>query len=226
MDVLQGEDAPDVIEVGNTQVAKYAQSGGLSDLTLTSMRDLGSEVAAGPRAAREHRRRPVRNSWYAANRIVIYNKELFAQAGITTPPKTREEWIEDTEKLNSSGSQGIYLAGQNWYVLAGFIWDEGGDLAERNGGEWEGPSARPPRSGNGFLQGTPGLGGGPKNADEEKPRSPRSSRGVMLPRSSMCREVPPSLSSRTPNSRESSATSPFRARPRRRPAPYSPAARI
>ncbi len=34
-------DAPDVIEVGNTQVAQYVDGGGLSDLTLESMRDWG-----------------------------------------------------------------------------------------------------------------------------------------------------------------------------------------
>ena len=37
---IGGDDAPDVIEVGNTQVAQYAESGDLRDLTL--------EVGAGP----------------------------------------------------------------------------------------------------------------------------------------------------------------------------------
>ncbi|MFD9634910.1 extracellular solute-binding protein, partial [Streptomyces violascens] len=40
---LKSGDAPDVIEVGNTQVAQYAQSGQLRDLTLESLRDLGGE---------------------------------------------------------------------------------------------------------------------------------------------------------------------------------------
>jgi N,N'-diacetylchitobiose transport system substrate-binding protein len=29
--------------------------------------------------------------WYAANRVVIYRKDLFARAGITEPPKTRDQ---------------------------------------------------------------------------------------------------------------------------------------
>ncbi|MEV7522581.1 hypothetical protein, partial [Streptomyces sp. NPDC091371] len=35
------------------------------------------------------------------------------------------------QKLDKGDQQGIYLAGQNWYVLAGFVWDEGGELALR-----------------------------------------------------------------------------------------------
>jgi N,N'-diacetylchitobiose transport system substrate-binding protein len=170
-DVLRSDDAPDVIEVGNTQVAQYAQSGGLSDLTLVSMRDLGSEEWL-PGLAEPGSIDGVQYGipWYAANRVVIYNKELFAQAGIETPPKTREQWTEDSEKLNTNGNQGIYLAGQNWYVLAGFIWDEGGELADENGGDWVGALDTPAAlKGMDFYKKLQALGDGPRDADEEKP---------------------------------------------------------
>ncbi|MGC5413090.1 extracellular solute-binding protein, partial [Streptomyces sp. DT225] len=75
---------------------------------------------------------------YAANRVVIYNKDIFEDAGIKNPPKTRAQWITDTRKLNRDGIQGMYLPGQNWYVLAGFIWDEGGQPASDEEGDWEG----------------------------------------------------------------------------------------
>lgn len=139
LSALEGDDAPDVIEVGNTQVAQYAESGGLRDLTLESMRDLGSEDWL-PGLAQPGSINGVQYGipWYAANRVVIYNKEIFEEAGIDSVPKTREEWIAASEKLNSAGNQGIYLVGQNWYVLIGFIWDEGGELADENGGDWQG----------------------------------------------------------------------------------------
>lgn len=171
LDALSGKDTPDVIEVGNTQVATYAQTGNLRDLTLESMRDLGSEDWI-PGLAEPGSIGGVQYGipWYAANRVVIYNTDLFEEAGIKTPPKTRDEWIEDTEKLNRDGNQGMYLPGQNWYVLSGFIWDEGGELASDKEGDWRGELDTPAAlRGMDFYSRLQALGDGPKDADEEKP---------------------------------------------------------
>lgn len=171
IDALGGKDTPDVIEVGNTQVAQYAQSGGLRDLTLESMRDLGSEDWL-PGLAEPGSIGGVQYGipWYAANRVVIYNKDLFEQAGIKSPPKTRTQWIADSERLNRDGNQGMYLPGQNWYVLAGFIWDEKGELASEKAGDWQGTLDTPGAlKGMEFYQDLQALGDGPKDADEEKP---------------------------------------------------------
>ncbi|MEU3225593.1 extracellular solute-binding protein [Streptomyces sp. NPDC006976] len=171
LEALGGKDTPDVIEVGNTQVAQYAASGNLRDLTLESMRDLGSEDWL-PGLAEPGSIGGVQYGipWYAANRVVIYNKDLFEDAGIKNPPKTRAEWIEDSEKLNRDGNQGMYLPGQNWYVLAGFIWDEGGQLASDEEGDWQGALDTPAAlRGMQFYSQLQALGEGPKDADEEKP---------------------------------------------------------
>ncbi|MFF4243166.1 extracellular solute-binding protein [Streptomyces sp. NPDC001822] len=168
---LDGDDAPDVIEVGNTQVAQYAETGELRDLTLESMRDLGGEdwlpgLAEPGKVGGGQYGIP----WYAANRVVIYNKELFAQAGITDLPETREEWLDVSEKLDTATEQGVYLAGQNWYVLAGFIWDEGGELADDGGGDWQGALDSPAAlRGMDFYKRLQAYGDGPKDADEQTP---------------------------------------------------------
>ncbi|MER8069837.1 extracellular solute-binding protein [Streptomyces sp. NPDC094034] len=171
MTALDGEDAPDVIEVGNTQVAQYAESGNLRDLTLESVRDLGSEDwLPGLAQPGSINGAQFGIPWYAANRVVIYNKDLFALAGIEEPPKTREQWLDDTAELNRGGNQGIYLAGQDWYTLAGFIWDEGGELAVESAGEWQGAIHTPAAlRGMDFYKDLQSLGNGPKNSDEAKP---------------------------------------------------------
>ncbi|MFF4345953.1 extracellular solute-binding protein [Streptomyces sp. NPDC001530] len=168
----QDKGAPDVIEVGNTQVAQYVDGGGLSDLTLESMRDWGvNDWLPGLAEPGRFGARQFGIPWYAANRVVIYRKDLFARAGIKQPPKTREQWITDTERLNSQGNQGIYLAGQDWYTLAGFIWDEGGDLAKKSSAAtWEGTLQTPAAlRGMDFYRRLQALGDGPVNADEEHP---------------------------------------------------------
>ncbi|MEV0844395.1 extracellular solute-binding protein [Streptomyces sp. NPDC049954] len=164
-------DVPDVIEVGNTQVAQYVDQGGLYDLTLESMRDLGMEDwIPGLAEPGQFNGSQYGIPWYAANRVVIYNKELFEAAGIKMTPKTREEWVHDTELLNRDGHQGIYLAGQDWYTLSGFVWDEGGDIAKGSGGLWKGSLDTPQAlAGMAFYKQLQALGKGPKDADEENP---------------------------------------------------------
>ncbi|MFF0473599.1 extracellular solute-binding protein [Streptomyces sp. NPDC004284] len=170
-EAIQGSGGPDVIEVGNTQVAQYADTDKLFDLTLESVRDLGREdwlpglAEPGSISGSQYG-----IPWYAANRIVIYNKDLFEEAGIDKPPATRDEWLDDTEKLDKDGSQGIYLAGQDWYTLAGFVWDEGGELAVDRGGQWTGALDSPAaQRGMAFYKKLQALGRGPKNADEQTP---------------------------------------------------------
>jgi N,N'-diacetylchitobiose transport system substrate-binding protein len=165
------KDAPDVIEVGNTQVPLYVDDGRLADLTLESVRDWGQEHwlpgLAEPGKSGNHQ---YGVPWYAANRVVIYRKDLFEAAGITHPPKTRDDWLAATEKLNVGDHQGIYLAGQDWYTLSGFIWDEGGDLATEKDFEWRGAlDTSAALRGMDFYRRLQALGDGPVDADEEHP---------------------------------------------------------
>ncbi|GMA24266.1 hypothetical protein GCM10025864_20250 [Luteimicrobium album] len=82
---LASDDAPDVIEVGNTQVAQYAASGGLGDLT-DKVSDLGgSDWIPGLAEPGKIDGKQYGIPYYAANRVVLYNKDLFAKAGITDP---------------------------------------------------------------------------------------------------------------------------------------------
>ncbi|MBB2910779.1 N,N'-diacetylchitobiose transport system substrate-binding protein [Streptosporangium becharense] len=167
---LASNDAPDVIEVGNTQVAEYAASGGVKDLT-DKVADLGgTDWLPGLAGPGRIDGRQYGIPWYAANRVVVYNKILFAKAGVTAPPKTRDEWLEITAKLDKGGDQGIYLPGQNWYTLAGFIWDEGGDLAVHQDGSWKGTFGTPQAlAGMEFYKKLQALGDGPKDSDEARP---------------------------------------------------------
>ncbi|MFJ9038908.1 extracellular solute-binding protein [Streptomyces sp. NPDC102406] len=166
-----GDGAPDVIEVGNTQVPQYVDEGGLLDLSLESARDLGmTDWLPGLAEPGVDKSRQYGIPWYAANRVVIYNKDLFARAGIDEPPRTRDEWLDMTRRLDTGGTQGIYLAGQDWYTLSGFVWDEGGELAHASAGTWTGALHTPAAlRAMDFYQQLQALGDGPKNADEEHP---------------------------------------------------------
>ncbi|MFE5880564.1 extracellular solute-binding protein [Streptomyces hydrogenans] len=168
---LASNDAPDVVEVGNTQVAQYAQSGGLTDFTDKVDEldgDFWLEGLAEP-GAWEGKQYGI--PYYAANRVVIYRTDLFRKAGVdATKIKTRDQWIAATEKLDQGDVQGIYLPGQNWFALAGFVWDEGGDLAVQDGGGWKGGLDSPEAlRAMEFYKRLQALGKGPKDSDESRP---------------------------------------------------------
>ncbi|MEU4079037.1 sugar transporter [Streptomyces venezuelae] len=167
---LASKDAPDVIEVGNTQVAQYAASGGVRDLSDRTAELNGADWLPGLAEPGRVDGRQYGIPWYAANRVVIYHKDLFARAGVTAPPKTQAEWLAVTAKLNKGSTQGIYLPGQNWYTLSGFVWDEGGDLAVKDGTAWKGALDTPQAlAGMDFYRRLQALGKGPKDSDEAKP---------------------------------------------------------
>lgn len=116
---LASNDAPDVIEAGNTQVAQFAESGGLLDLSDRTDELNGEDWLSGLAEPGAYEGKQYGIPYYAANRVVIHRTDLFEKAGIDAQAiKTREQWIDATAKLNKGGTQGIYLPGQLWYALA------------------------------------------------------------------------------------------------------------
>ncbi|MEW1691146.1 extracellular solute-binding protein [Streptomyces sp. NPDC091265] len=168
---LASNDAPDVIESGNTQVAQFAQSGGLLDLSDKVDELNGKDWLKGLAEPGAYEGKQYGIPYYAANRVVIYRTDLFEKAGVdASAVRTREQWVAATTKLNKGGTQGIYLPGQMWYALAGFVWDEGGDLATESGGKWKGALDTPAAlRGMEFYGKLQALGNGPKDSDEDDP---------------------------------------------------------
>ena len=167
---LASTDPPDVIEVGNTQVAQYAASDGVTDLSAKKAELGGDDWIPGLAEPGAVDGKQFGVPWYAANRVVVYRKDLFEAAGVT-PPRTRDEWLAATDRLDEGDVQGIYLPGQNWYVLSGFVWDEGGDLARQSGDRWAGSLNTPEAlAGADFYRRLQALGDGPKDSDEAKPQ--------------------------------------------------------
>jgi N,N'-diacetylchitobiose transport system substrate-binding protein len=135
---LGSQTPPDVIELGNTQTPQFASQGVLADVTGSVSDMNGSQWLAGLKASGQFDGKQYSMPFYAANREVLYRKDLFEQAGITTPPTSRNEWLAAIDKLKATfGSdpdfQALYLPGQYWYSLLSFIWDNGGDIAKADG---------------------------------------------------------------------------------------------
>ncbi|GLZ32810.1 sugar ABC transporter substrate-binding protein [Lentzea sp. NBRC 105346] len=140
---LSSNTPPDVIELGNTQTAGFADEKTLTDLTADKGQFNGGEWLSGLEDSLTLNGKKFGVPFYAANRTVIYRTDLFQAAGIANPPTSRAEWIDAMNKLKAANAsnpefQALYLPGQSWYFLLSLLWDEGGDVAKESGGKWTG----------------------------------------------------------------------------------------
>jgi N,N'-diacetylchitobiose transport system substrate-binding protein len=136
---------PDVVELGNTQTSSYIAAGAFADLTsdkagfansatwLQGLTESGTSPAGKLQAV----------PYYAGSRVVIYRKDLWTKAGVTTVPTTLDELYADLDKVKAANSKdaafsAFYMPGKNWYGAMSFVYGAGGKIAALNGGKWQG----------------------------------------------------------------------------------------
>ena len=146
---LAGNTAPDVIEMGNTEMTKYMAAGAFADLTADKSTFPNSSTwLKGLQDSATYDGKLMGVPYYAGSRIVIYNKAMFKQAGITTTPTTLGQFAVDGKKLMAANSSdktfsAFYVAGQDWYSALAFVYDFGGQIAAQSGGKWAGTLDKP-----------------------------------------------------------------------------------
>jgi len=139
---LAGGNAPDVIEMGNTEMTKYMAAGAFQDLTsLKSSFANSSTWLAGLAASGRYNGKLYGVPYYAGSRVVTYRTDLWQKAGLRLP-NSLAQFQADAVKLNKkygkTGFSPVYIAGEDWYVAMGFVFDYGGNIATRVSGKWKG----------------------------------------------------------------------------------------
>ena len=140
---LASSNSPDVVDLGNTDVPLFAASGGLLDLT-DQREDLeqGQTWLAGLVKPAEVDGHLYAVPSFGSARAVIYNKKIWAAAGVTTVPTTYPELTAALDKVKAANPSpdfsAFYLPGQNWYAGVPFVWDANGQIAEQKDSTWSG----------------------------------------------------------------------------------------
>ncbi|GHG96636.1 extracellular solute-binding protein [Streptomyces lanatus] len=133
---LSEENPPDVFEIGNTQTPAYAKTGGLADLADLKT-SIGADWAESLNESSIYDGKQYAAPWYFANRVVLYNKKIWAEAGIKDTPKTRDEFYADLKQIGEkTDAEPIYLPGQNWYHFVGLTIGEGAELVKKDGDKY------------------------------------------------------------------------------------------
>jgi N,N'-diacetylchitobiose transport system substrate-binding protein len=142
---LAGGNAPDVIEMGNTEMTKYMAAGAFQDLSGQSFPNQSSWLA-GLAASGRYGGKLYGVPYYAGSRVVTYRTDLYRSAGVKIPTSLAE-FSAGAKKLaaknKAKGFSPVYIAGTDWYIAMSFVYDYGGKIAVTNKGKWVGTLDRP-----------------------------------------------------------------------------------
>jgi N,N'-diacetylchitobiose transport system substrate-binding protein len=135
-------DTPDVIELGNSQTAKYMAAGAFQAIKPKNYPNSGTWLG-GLKQSCSYGGKTYCVPYYAGARAVIYRTDLYRSVGFRSPPKTYAKFLSVNTKLmkkygHNSNFSAFYEPGQNWYVAMSFVADYGGQIAVNKGGKWKG----------------------------------------------------------------------------------------
>jgi N,N'-diacetylchitobiose transport system substrate-binding protein len=139
---LAGGNAPDVIEMGNTEMTKYMAAGAFAPLNK-SLFDNSANWLRGLAKSGTYGGKTYGVPYYAGSRVATYRTDLFTKAGIKNPPSSMTQFIADAKKLgriekSNKGFSPVYFGGEDWYVAMAFVYDYGGAIARTHAGKWYG----------------------------------------------------------------------------------------
>src|SRR4051794_24640745 len=133
---------PDVLNIGNTWSATLQSTGAFEPFDGSTLNAVGGKskfLSSSWSASGKPGQTPTSIPLYGLSYGLFYNKQLFQQAGISSPPKTWSEFVADAKKLNnpSKGQYGVALEGASitenahWAFILGR--QNGGDLFDKSG---------------------------------------------------------------------------------------------
>ncbi len=140
---LAGSNPPDVIELGNTEAAKYVFNGGFADISSKkSGFDNSANWLTGLASPCESDGKLFCAPYYAGARVLIYRTDLFQAAGLK-PPTTYEDLTAAADKLQSANTadpkfSAFYMPPKYWYAAMSWVYGAGGEIAKKDGGKWKG----------------------------------------------------------------------------------------
>ncbi|MFF7978440.1 extracellular solute-binding protein [Streptomyces sp. NPDC007901] len=143
--VLATDKAPDVVEMGNTEMLGYMVKGAFAPVD-TSQFTNSDQWLDGLKASVTYDGKTYGVPYYAGGRVANWRKDIAASAGIKTTPKTYTELTADLDKIQKKEGDKFsawYQPTRDWYAAMSFVYDAGGSIAVDSGGQWKGNLSSP-----------------------------------------------------------------------------------
>ena len=144
---IAGNDTPDVIEMGNTEMTKYMAAGAFANIGASRSQFANSgKWLAGLKASATFGGKLYGVPYYAGSRVITYRTDLFKKAGFKKPPKSLAQFQSELVKVGKmqkhvKGFAPLYVGGEDWYSALSFVFDSGGSIAKFSHGKWHGTLA-------------------------------------------------------------------------------------
>jgi N,N'-diacetylchitobiose transport system substrate-binding protein len=143
--VLATDKAPDVVEMGNTEMLGYMVKGAFAPVDPAKFTN-SSAWLDGLKASVTYDGKTYGVPYYAGGRVANWRKDIAASVGVKTPPTTYAELIADLDKIQKKeGSKfsAWYQPTRDWYAAMSFVYDAGGAIATQSGDQWKGSLSSP-----------------------------------------------------------------------------------
>lgn len=135
---IAGGTTPDVAETGTTWTPEFADAGALAPLDeYVDGAGIGDDLVEGLVEAGTYDEQLYGMPWYAGVRSLVYNTEMFEQAGVE-PPTTWAELEEAAAGLKEEHPDKIAVAvpGDAEFTVYPWVWGAGGEVATLEGDTW------------------------------------------------------------------------------------------
>ncbi|SMQ18810.1 carbohydrate ABC transporter substrate-binding protein, CUT1 family [Streptomyces sp. Ag82_O1-12] len=143
--VLATDKAPDVVEMGNTEMLGYMVKGAFAPLDQAEF-DHSDAWLDGLKASVTYEGKAYGVPYYAGGRVANWRKDVAASVGVKSTPKTYKELtaaLDKIQKKQGDKYNAWYQPTRDWYAAMSFVYDAGGAIATESGGQWKASLSSP-----------------------------------------------------------------------------------
>ncbi|MCB5169187.1 extracellular solute-binding protein [Streptomyces bambusae] len=143
--VLATDKAPDVVEMGNSEMIGYMSTGAFAEVDPSKFDNSAAWLDALKESV-TYDGKTYGVPYYAGGRVGTWRKDIAAEAGVKAAPKS---WAELTKALDAVQKKkgdkfsAWYQPSPDWYAAMSFVYDAGGAIAKNEGGQWKASLSSP-----------------------------------------------------------------------------------
>ncbi|MFF7179301.1 extracellular solute-binding protein [Streptomyces sp. NPDC008121] len=137
--VLATDKAPDVVEMGNSEMISYMAKGAFAEVDASKFENSDKWLDALKDSV-TYNGKTYGVPYYAGGRVGTWRKDIAAEAGVKAAPKTWAELtaaLDAIQKKKGGKFSAWYQPSPDWYAAMSFVFDAGGSIAKQDGETWK-----------------------------------------------------------------------------------------
>ncbi|MFE4593781.1 extracellular solute-binding protein [Streptomyces laurentii] len=137
--VLATDKAPDVVEMGNSEMISYMAKGAFAEVDPSKFENSDKWLDALKDSV-TYNGKTYGVPYYAGGRVGTWRKDVATEAGVKAAPKTWAELtaaLDAIQKKKGDKFSAWYQPSPDWYAAMSFVYDAGGSIAKQDGETWK-----------------------------------------------------------------------------------------